>query len=131
MNSTIVYLRERAAGNVTRLAASWARANKAWLECNTQPQEDALHQAQRDIRAKLEAAAYQLATYADEDADDPADAPIGYVPSTPVAAEALEQAVAELDRQKRDGWHLIQITEVEIIDGVRVERDAQYLETGS
>ena len=56
--------------------------------------------------------------------------PIPYVPSTPVIAEVLEQAVTELDRQKRDGWHLIPITMFEEdADGQPIQRDYRYLET--
>jgi len=52
-------------------------------------------------------------------------------PTTPVVEEVLEQALTEFDRQKRDGWHLI---EVEVKAGVDEEgrtiwQDARYLET--
>lgn len=59
--------------------------------------------------------------------------PCPYVPSTPVAHEALEQAITELDRQKRDGWHLIDIEERVGEDefGKPVMKAARYLETGS
>lgn len=61
------------------------------------------------------------------------DLPIPYVPCTPVAAEALEQALTELDRQRRDGWHLIDI-EVRVGEDERgrpIMRAAKYLETGT
>jgi len=61
------------------------------------------------------------------------DRPISYVPSTPVIAEVLEQAVTELDRQQRDGWHLVDIEERVGEDefGRPVMMAARYLETGS
>lgn len=62
-----------------------------------------------------------------------ADRPIPYVPSTPVITEVVEQAATELDQQKRDGWHLIDIEERVGEDefGRPVLKAARYLETGS
>lgn len=56
---------------------------------------------------------------------------VPYVPSTPVISEVLEQAATELDRQRREGWHLIDISMVETVDGELVERDYRYLETNA
>lgn len=62
-----------------------------------------------------------------------ADRPIPYVPSTPVITEVVEQAATELDQQKRDGWHLIDI-EIRVGEDDRgrpIMRAAKYLETGT
>lgn len=82
------------------LAEAWV---DSWPEVPQEdlPEELALYQAVIAIRARA----------------------IPYVPSTPVAHEALEQAATELDRQKRDGWHLIP----KVVDG----KPVRYLETGS
>jgi hypothetical protein len=52
-------------------------------------------------------------------------------PEVPVAHRALEQAITELDRQKRDGWHLIDVQLKAGVDecGRIIWQDAKYLET--
>lgn len=50
-------------------------------------------------------------------------------PVTLVILDVLEQALTEFARQKRDGWHLVDVVEFDWVDGERIEREAQYLET--
>jgi hypothetical protein len=88
---------------VLRLARDWSRAHSAWTKHDGGGREDdRLYEVQNTLHKRLEAAAHELVAVEDE-----------------------------LDRQRRDGWHLVDVTIVEYVDGERVETDARYLETGA
>lgn len=94
---------------VLDLAEAWFEAQEDGLPHESWTEEHALYRAIAGMRETC----------------------IRHAPSTPVVTEALEQAATEFDRQRCDGWHLIDVEEKVGEDefGKPIMRPLCYLET--